>query len=241
LLYKIIYNKKYTTKSIQQKVYNKKYSTKLFNKTIQYSKNMKQSLSGYVNTATPMHEMFMKREDDSDDGTSDSDSSSAPAAQVYRQRHISNKDHRFASIALEEAAKSTLLMQHGCIAVLSGKIIAKGCNNIRSHSKDGLLHYRKCCSAHAEICVLHKLCITELPPKVVQKIVLYIVRRSRSGDMVESAPCFHCTIRMKKLNIKAIVFSNSEGELEKRRMNEYDSDKLTYGAKRVIEPTFYIR
>jgi len=202
---------------------------------------MKPSLSGYINTATPMHEMFMSCEDDSNDDSSDSDSSSVSAGRVYPQRHISNKDHRFASIALDEAAKSTLLMQHGCIAVLSGKVIAKGCNNIRSHSKDGLLNYRKCCSAHAEICVLHKLCITELPPKIVQKIVLYIVRRSRSGGMVESAPCFHCTIRMKKLNIKAIVYSNSDGELEKRRMNEYDSNKLTYGAKRVIEPTFYIR
>ena len=228
LLYKIIYNKKYTTK--------------IFKKSIQekYSRTMKPNLSGYTNTATPMHEMFMSCHDAMVDDISSSDSDSS-VVQVYRQRHISNKDHRFASIALDEAAKSTLLMQHGCIAVLSGKIIAKGCNNIRCHSKDGLLHYRKCCSAHAEICVLHKLCITELPAKIVQKIVLYIVRRSRSGDMVESAPCFHCTIRMKKLNIKAIVYSNSEGELEKRRMNEYDSDKLTYGAKRVIDQSFYIR
>jgi tRNA(Arg) A34 adenosine deaminase TadA len=196
--------------------------------------------TGSINTATPMHEMFMNSRDVMVDENIDCDSDSS-VAQVYRQRHISNKDQRFANIALDEAAKSTLLMQHGCIAVLSGKVIAKGCNNIRCHSKDGLLHYRKCCSAHAEICVLHKLCITELPPKIVQKIVLYIVRRSRSGGMVESAPCFHCTIRMKKLNIKAIVYSNSDGELEKRKMNEYDSDKLTYGAKRVIEPTFYIR
>ena len=206
---------------------------------------MKPNLSGYINTATPMHEIFTSCHDvvvdESIGGDSDSSSSSSSVSQVYRQRHISNKDQRFASIALDEAAKSTLLMQHGCIAVLSGKVIAKGCNNIRSHSKDGLLHYRKCCSAHAEICVLHKLCITELPAKIVQKIVLYIVRRSRSGDMVESAPCFHCTIRMKKLNIKAIVFSNSDGELEKRKMNEYDSNKLTYGAKRVIDPSFYIR
>ena len=203
-----------------------------------YLRNMKQNLSaGCINNATPMHEMFMDWCDNIGGVGVDSDS----PTQVYRQRHISNKDQRFANIALDEAAKSTLLMQHGCIAVLSGKVIAKGCNNIRCHSKDGLLHYRKCCSAHAEICVLHKLCITELPPKIVQKIVLYIVRRSRSGGMVESAPCFHCTIRMKKLNIKAIVFSNSDGELEKRRMNEYDSNKLTYGAKRVIEPTFYIR
>jgi len=203
------------------------------------------------NTASPVNEKFencdqfitsiSSSSDSSDSEYSPSHSPSPLVAQVYRHRHISNKDHRFASIALDEASKSTLLMQHGCIAVLNGKVLAKGCNNIRSHSKDGLLHFRKCCSAHAEISVLHKLCIMELSPKIVQKLVLYIVRRSRSGEMAESAPCFHCTLRMKKLNIKAIVFSNSDGELEKRRINEYDTDKLTYGAKRVIDPSFYIR
>lgn len=208
------------------------------------------------NNASPIHEKYANytacslvsdSSSSSSSSSSDSDSSSSPAPaptptlNVYRQRHISNKDQRFASIALEEASKSTLLMQHGCIAVLNGKVLAKGCNNIRSHSKDGLLHFRKCCSAHAEISVLHKLCIMELSPKIVQKLVLYIVRVSRSGEMAESAPCFHCTLRMKKLNIKAIVFSNSDGELEKRRINEYDTDKLTYGAKRVIDPSFYIR
>ena len=222
-------------------LYNLRYNKKL---TTMYSyKKTKE------NTASPVHEKFENCDQfitsisTSISSSSDSsDSEYSPlVAQVYRHRHISNKDHRFASIALDEASKSTLLMQHGCIAVLNGKVLAKGCNNIRSHSKDGLLHFRKCCSAHAEISVLHKLCIMELSPKIVQKLVLYIVRRSRSGEMAESAPCFHCTLRMKKLNIKAIVFSNSEGELEKRRINEYDTDKLTYGAKRVIDPSFYIR
>lgn len=195
------------------------------------------------NSATPVHEKFQNsNENTSSNDSSDSETSTSYSSnKMCRQRHISVKDQRFASIALDEASKSTLLMQHGCIAVLNGKILAKGHNNIRSHSKDGLLHFRKCCSAHAEIHVLHKLCIHELSTKIVQKLVLYIVRRSRSGEMVESAPCFHCTLRMKKLNIKAIVFSNSDGELEKRRMSEYDTDKLTYGAKRVIDPTFYIR
>ena len=187
------------------------------------------------NTASPIHEKFKICPSHS------SSHAELPTAQVYPHRHISNKDQRFASIALEEASKSTLLMQHGCIAVLNGKVLAKGYNNIRCHSKDGLLHFRKCCSAHAEIDVLHKLCIMELSPKVVQQLVLYIVRRSRSGDLAESAPCFHCTLRMKKLNIKANVFSNSDGELEKRRIKEYDTDKLNYGAKRVIDPSFYIR
>lgn len=220
-------------------LYNLRYNKKL---TTMYSyKKTKE------NTASPVNEKFENCDQfitsiSSSSDSSDSEYSPSPLiAQVYRHRHISNKDHRFASIALDEASKSTLLMQHGCIAVLNGKVLAKGCNNIRSHSKDGLLHFRKCCSAHAEISVLHKLCIMELSPKIVQKLVLYIVRRSRSGEMAESAPCFHCTLRMKKLNIKAIVFSNSEGELEKRRINEYDTDKLTYGAKRVIDPSFYIR
>jgi len=187
------------------------------------------------NNATPVHEKF-------ENNDYDAEFDIMPVSDcIYRYRHISVKDQRFASIALEEAAKSTLLMQHGCIAVLSGKIIAKGHNNIRSHSKNGLLHYRQCCSSHAEISVLHKLSATELSPKIVQKLVLYIVRRSRSGELADSAPCFHCTLRMKKLNIKAIVFSNSEGELEKRRMNEFNTNKITYGGKRVIEPTFYIR
>ena len=187
------------------------------------------------NNATPIHEKF-------ENNDYDAEFDILPVSDcVYRYRPISVKDQRFASIALEEAAKSTLLMQHGCIAVLSGKIIAKGHNNIRSHSKNGLLHYRQCCSSHAEISVLHKLSATELSPKIVQKLVLYIVRRSRSGELADSAPCFHCTLRMKKLNIKAIVFSNSEGELEKRRMHEFNTNKITYGGKRVIEPTFYIR
>ena len=106
------------------------------------------------NTATPVHKTFENYDDYVGSG-SDSDSSSSQ--EVYRRRHIGMRDQRFASIALDEASKSTLLMQHGCIAVLNGKIIAKGYNNIRSHSKDGLLNFRKCCSAHAEICVLHKI------------------------------------------------------------------------------------
>ena len=191
------------------------------------------------NSATPIHEKFQLYHEKEKEKEKEHDN--ICYCPVFPHRHISLKDQRFANIALDEASKSKLLMQHGCIAVLSGKVLAKGFNNIRSHSRDGLLHYRKCCSAHAEIDVLHKLCIYELPSKMVQKLVLYIVRRSRSGEMAESAPCFHCTLRMKKLNIKAIVFSNSNGELEKRRINEYETDKLTYGAKRVIDPSFYIR
>ena len=64
------------------------------------------------NTASPIHEKFKICPPRSLTCSDSSDSESSTVC-VYRHRHISNKDQRFASIALEEASKSTLLMQHG--------------------------------------------------------------------------------------------------------------------------------
>ena len=38
-------------------------------------------------------------------------------------------DERFASIAAEESSKSTMSQRHGCLAVINGKIIARGYNS----------------------------------------------------------------------------------------------------------------
>ena len=69
--------------------------------------------------------------------------------------NCSFKDEKFANIALEEAKKSDVLSQHGCVAVLNGKIIARGHNSSRAYSGDGFL--RNTCSCHAEVDVLRKL------------------------------------------------------------------------------------
>ena len=68
---------------------------------------------------------------------------------------ISIVEQKFLSLALEEAKKSNLLMRHGCIAVISGKIASRGFNNYRTHSKDNFLV--NTCSCHAEIDTLRKL------------------------------------------------------------------------------------
>ena len=65
-----------------------------------------------------------------------------------------NNDARFLSKAIEEANKSILRAKIGCVAVVSGKIMARGYNNYRTNSKDGLI--KKVCSCHAEIAVLRK-------------------------------------------------------------------------------------
>ena len=67
----------------------------------------------------------------------------------------SNQDHKFLEAAARESYKSPCQMRHGCVAVVSGKVVACGYNHYRSHSKDGLI--KNCCTCHAERHVIQKL------------------------------------------------------------------------------------
>ena len=65
---------------------------------------------------------------------------------------ISLKNEKFLNIALRIAEKSPVLMQHGAITVLGGKIVGKGYNNYRTYSNDGFI--KDTCTCHAEISAL---------------------------------------------------------------------------------------
>jgi deoxycytidylate deaminase len=72
------------------------------------------------------------------------------------ESQCSLQDERYANLAMSEAEKSTMKHhKHGCIAVVGGSVIARGCNTYRSRSNDGFLNGS--CSCHAEIDVLRKL------------------------------------------------------------------------------------
>lgn len=71
---------------------------------------------------------------------------------------ISLKDERLASRAYLEAEKSPCLMRHGCVAVVNGKVIARGHNHYRTHSQDKIIN--KMCSCHAEMDTLRNLYYT---------------------------------------------------------------------------------
>ena len=68
---------------------------------------------------------------------------------------ISASDQNYLSAAAHEATKSKLLQQHGCVAVVSGKILARGHNTSRTTSKDGFIS--NTCSCHAEMATLRSL------------------------------------------------------------------------------------
>jgi len=75
---------------------------------------------------------------------------------------ISRKDIEFISVAAAEGMKSNVLMRHGCVAVMNGKIIGKGYNNYRNRTYDGFVNNTNQCTCHAEMAALrnvyHKCC-----------------------------------------------------------------------------------
>jgi tRNA(Arg) A34 adenosine deaminase TadA len=68
---------------------------------------------------------------------------------------LSNTDMRYITQASTEAGKSDVLMRHGSVAVSGGKIMGRGHNHYRSHSKDAFI--TNTCTCHAEIASLRNM------------------------------------------------------------------------------------
>lgn len=131
------------------------------------------------------------------------------------------------NIASSEAHKSLVTYRHGCVAVVSGKIVARGFNNYRTYSRDGMI--QNTCSCHAEISVLRK-CIKQ---NIKKKITLYIARISASDTLSASQPCIDCYNTMKQFDIKRIVYSDKQGSIIKKDMNSFSSTFMSSGKKAI--------
>ena len=68
---------------------------------------------------------------------------------------ISRTDYKFISEATTEAQKSPVLMRHGAVAVVNGKIMGRGHNHYRTNSKDHFIS--NTCTCHAEIASLRNM------------------------------------------------------------------------------------
>jgi len=137
--------------------------------------------------------------------------------------NCTQNDEKYVSLAIAEAEKSDLRARLGCIAVVSGKVIAKGYNHYRTFSKDKLIE--RTCSCHAEIDVLRKC----LKQNKMKKIALYVARVTHSGDLVCSAPCNECVEKMRQFNIKTLTYINNNGITVKQNFNDYISNYHTSG------------
>ena len=67
-------------------------------------------------------------------------------------------DLRYITHAAYEAEKSPVLMRHGAVAVVNGKIVGRGHNHYRSTSRDNFI--KNTCTCHAEIACLRNMFYT---------------------------------------------------------------------------------
>jgi tRNA(Arg) A34 adenosine deaminase TadA len=147
---------------------------------------------------------------------------------------LSIKNQCIYSLCLEEASKSELLYQHGCIATCGGKIMARGYNTNRSrYNKDR--YGIKTCTCHAEISVLIKLhyhllkkCKEHKINKIFKKTTLYISRVKNEDTSYNSAPCFECLTMIKYYNVKRIIFYH-DNEYFIMNPHDYTTQHQSYG------------
>lgn len=138
----------------------------------------------------------------------------------------SKSDFRFLELAAKEAQKSTMKAhKHGCVAVASGKIIAKGYNHYRLTFRDNILP-ESSWSCHAEMEVLRKCLKANLQKK---KITLYVVRIDNYGNMHLSQPCVDCYNKMKEYSIRRVVYSVNNNETNKLAMKDFHSEFVSSG------------
>lgn len=159
---------------------------------------------------------------------------------------MSKKDARFMRLAYNVGLRSSINIRHGCVAVLNGKVIAKGFNHERCFSSDGFIQQTWCC--HAEIDAIRKLCYSVagvsdtsgvfLPgekkvAKLLSKVTLYVARVPGSeasqyqlASSKSSAPCTNCMHTLRALGVKHVAFISKSSEFVKCRPSEYDNADL---------------
>ena len=142
---------------------------------------------------------------------------------------ISNRDERFIDMAANEALRSKCLMRHGCVAVINGRIVGRGCNNYRCHSSDGFINNTMTC--HAEIAAIRNASKQNIK---FNKIVLYVVRVDANNSLKLSAPCIDCMEKINALNIKRIVHSTNKGTLITQKPKNIINNHITTGRRRLI-------
>ena len=147
---------------------------------------------------------------------------------------LSVKNQNIFNMSLNEAKKSSLLYQHGCIATCGGKIIARGVNNNKCYSSSDIF-LKNVCTCHAEIDVLNKLHKSLLKKGKLQKVdkmfrktTLYISRYNVNSETHNSAPCMDCLIMIKFFKIKRLIFYQ-DNKCFIIKPADYDTTHRSYG------------
>jgi len=145
---------------------------------------------------------------------------------------LSISAEKYINLAREESFKSPVLMKHGCVAVINGRVMARGHNHYRTQSNDGYI--KNSCTCHAEMDTLRTLNKRYIKSKKEvnnKKVVLYIVRTDNKGELKESGPCIDCLRQILKLNIKKIIYSCNNNSVIISKPKDYTPVHLSLGRR----------
>ena len=119
---------------------------------------------------------------------------------------INNKHLYFMQMAIQEAKKSLLNHQHGCVIVYQNKIVCSG------HNKN-TINYTNYKSIHAEEDAIRNLVrINKFQNKGIRNnCKLYVVRIQKNTNFLKmSRPCQNCINNIRKHTIGVTYYSTNE-------------------------------
>ena len=134
------------------------------------------------------------------------------------------RDYKFFSYAKHIAKISDFeRCPIGCVVVYKGKVISTGFNCHKTHPLQRLYNkYRfpeddKPHKVHAEIHAISPLLKQDIDWR---KVVLYIYRRRKDGQLGLARPCDGCMAFIKKLGIRDIYYTTDDGFCYENILND---------------------
>lgn len=130
---------------------------------------------------------------------------------ILNPKFIKNKHSYFLQIAKEEAKKSLLNHQHGCVIVYQNKIVSTGYNKSSNYNNN---NYR---SIHAEKDAIFKLVKNNKfqNKNIRNNCSLYVVRiKQNTNELKYSKPCKDCIKNIVENNIGSIYYSTDSSFID---------------------------
>jgi tRNA(Arg) A34 adenosine deaminase TadA len=120
---------------------------------------------------------------------------------------MSSSISRYVEIAANEAAKSDYHYRLGAVVVDHGRVVGKGCNELRT---DPNLRRRGYYSVHAEI--------RSLMRSKGKGDTLVVVRIRKNNALTSSQPCSMCLGYAKEYGIRKIIYIDWLGNIQEMRI-----------------------
>jgi deoxycytidylate deaminase len=115
--------------------------------------------------------------------------------------------------------------------IVKGKLVSIGNNHFRNIVNNNIVP-----SIHAEIHALMKYLgsnnLNEYSVKKLKKSEIVVIRISNDPNInhyLESRPCSECIKMLKRLNIKNVYYSNSDGKIVKECVKCMEATYVTHG------------